>query len=42
LPDALLEVSVTLAPAQNDVGPPGVIVGVAGDGLMVTPADADL
>jgi hypothetical protein len=36
LPDALLEVSVTLPPAQNVVGPPGVIVGVAGVGLTVT------
>ena len=30
LPDALDEVSVTLPPEQNVVGPPGVIVGVAG------------
>ena len=29
-PIALLEVSVTLPPVQNVVGPPGVIVGVAG------------
>ena len=28
LPDGLLEVSVTLPPAQKVVGPPGVIVGV--------------
>ena len=36
LPVALLEVSVTLPPAQNVVGPPGVIVGVAGAGFTVT------
>jgi hypothetical protein len=36
LPLALLEVSVTLSPAQNVVGPPGVIVGVAGSGFTVT------
>ena len=36
LPDALLEVRVTLPPAQKVVGPPGVIVGVAGVGLTTT------
>ena len=35
-PEALLEVSVTLSPAQNVVGPLGVIVGVAGSGFTVT------
>ncbi len=30
LPVALDDVSVTLPPAQNVVGPPGVMVGVAG------------
>ena len=36
LPLALLDVSVTLPPAQNVVGPLGVIVGVAGIGFTVT------
>ena len=36
LPVALLEVSVTLPPAQNVVGPPALTVGVAGIGLTVT------
>ena len=36
LPLALLDVSVTLPPAQNVVGPPAPIVGVAGMGLTVT------
>src|SRR5258708_39926199 len=36
LPVALLEVSVTEPPAQKVVGPPGVIVGVAGIGLTMT------
>src|SRR5205814_10453487 len=36
LPPALLEVSVTLPPAQKVVGPPGVMVGVAGVGLTTT------
>src|SRR5260221_535463 len=35
-PVALLDVRVTLPPAQKVVGPPGVIVGVAGIGLTVT------
>jgi hypothetical protein len=41
LPLALLDVSVTLPPAQNVVGPPGVIVGVAGSALTVTTVAAD-
>ena len=36
-----LEVKVTLPPAQNVVGPPGVMVGVAGNGLTVTVALPD-
>jgi hypothetical protein len=36
LPLALLELSETLAPVQKVVGPPGVIVGVAGIGFTVT------
>jgi hypothetical protein len=36
LPVALLEVSVTLPPAQKVVGPPALIVGVGGIGLTVT------
>ncbi len=36
MPVALLDVRVTLPPAQKVVGPPGVIVGVAGIGLTVT------
>lgn len=42
LPVAAEEVKVTLPPAQKLVGPPGVIVGVAGVGFTVTvvPADA--
>ena len=40
-PDALLDVSVTLPPVQNVVGPLGVIVGVAGVGLTVIVVDAD-
>ena len=41
MPVALLEVSVTLPPVQNVVGPPGVIVGVAGAGFTVTTVAAD-
>ena len=41
MPLALLDVSVTLPPAQNVVGPPGVMVGVAGVGLTVTLVAAD-
>jgi hypothetical protein len=41
LPLALLEVSETLPPAQKVVGPPGVIVGVAGIGLIVISAELD-
>ena len=40
-PLALLDVSVTLPPSQNVVGPPGVIVGVAGIGFTVTVVAAD-
>jgi hypothetical protein len=36
LPLALLEVNVTVPPAQKVVGPSGVIVGVAGLGFIVT------
>jgi hypothetical protein len=36
LPLALLDVSVTEPPAQNVVGPPAVITGVAGFALTVT------
>ena len=39
--DALLEVKVTLPPAQNVVGPPGVMVGVAGNGVTVTTVGAE-
>ena len=35
-PEALLEVNRTLPPAQNVVGPPTVMVGVAGVGFIVT------
>jgi hypothetical protein len=41
LPLAPLDVSPTLLPAQNVVGPPGVIVGVGGSGLTVTTVVAD-
>ncbi len=41
LPDADDEVSVTLPPAQNVVGPDAEIVGVAGIGLTVTTFAAD-
>jgi hypothetical protein len=37
----LLDVKVTLPPVQNVVGPPGVMVGVAGIGLTVTVVVAD-
>ena len=40
-PVALLEVRVTLPPAQNVVGPLGVIVGVGGVGFTVTVVEAD-
>ena len=42
LPVALLEVKVTLSPAQNCVGPEAVIVGVAGVGFTVTMVDAEV
>jgi hypothetical protein len=38
---ALLEVSVTLPPWKKVVGPPGVIVGVAGSGFTVTVVGAE-
>lgn len=41
-PSALLAVSTTLPPAQNSVGPPAVMVGVAGIGLTVTLTGAEL
>jgi hypothetical protein len=41
LPDAELDVNVTLPPAQKVVGPPAVIVGVAGNGLTVTEVAAE-
>jgi hypothetical protein len=41
LPDAELDVNVTLPPAQNVVGPPAVIVGVAGNGFTVTKVAAE-
>jgi len=40
-PDAELDVNVTLPPAQNVVGLPAVIVGVAGNGFTVTTVAAD-
>ena len=36
-----LEVNVTLPPAQKAVGPPAVIVGVAGKAFIVIPVAAD-
>ena len=36
LPDDALEVSTTLPPAQNVVGPPALMVGADGIGLTVT------
>ncbi len=41
MPEALLDVSRTLPPVQNVVGPPGVTVGVAGIGLTVTVVAAE-
>jgi len=41
LPDALLDVSVTMPPAQNVVGPPGVIVGVGGNWIDGRPIAAE-
>ena len=41
LPVPLLDVSRTLPPVQNVVGPPGVMVGVAGIGLTVTVVAAE-
>ena len=40
-PVALDEVSVTLPPVQNVVGPPALIVGVDGIGFTVTLVAAD-
>ena len=34
--EAAVDVSATLPPKQKDVGPPAVITGFAGIGLMVT------
>jgi hypothetical protein len=42
LPLADDEVKVTLPPAQKVVGPPGVTVGVAGNGFTVTVVPADV
>ena len=41
LPLALLDVSVTLPPVQNVVGPPALMVGVAGIGFTVTVVGAE-
>jgi hypothetical protein len=41
-PVALEEVKTTELPAQNVVGPPAVIVGVAGKGLTVTTVGVEL
>jgi hypothetical protein len=41
LPATLLDVNVTLPPAQNVVGLPGVIVGVPGIGFTVTVVAAE-
>ena len=41
MPEVLLDVSATLPPAQKVVGPPGVMVGVAGSGLTVTTTGSD-
>ena len=38
----LLLLRVTLPPAQKVVGPPAVIVGVAGNGFTVTTVGADV
>jgi hypothetical protein len=40
-PLALLDVSVTLPPVQNVVGPPALTVGVAGVGVTVTVVDVE-
>ena len=37
----MLDVSVTLPPVQNVVGPPGVMVGVAGAAFTVTETGVD-
>lgn len=41
MPVGLLDVSVTLSPAQNVVGPEVVIEGVAGSGFTVTTTGID-
>jgi hypothetical protein len=41
LPVALPDVSVTLPPSQNVVGPPGVMIGVAGIGFTTTVVAAE-
>ena len=41
LPVVALEVSTTLPPVQNVVGPPGVMVGVAGKAFTVTTVGAE-
>ena len=41
LPDPVLDVNVTLPPAQNVVGPPAEIVGVCGNAFTVTTVGAD-
>ena len=38
---ALLDVNVTLPPTKKVVGPPGVMVGVAGIGFTVTKVGAE-
>jgi hypothetical protein len=40
-PEETLEVRFTLPPAQNVVGPPGVMVGAEGSGLTVTVTGAE-
>jgi len=35
-PSVALDVRITLPPAQNDAGPPALMVGVAGVGFTVT------
>ena len=41
-PDADEEVKVTEPPVQNEVGPLGVMVGVAGSGVTVTTVAAEV
>jgi hypothetical protein len=42
LPVALLELRITLPPAQNVVGPPAVMVGVGGRAIVFTVTEAGL